>query len=135
LDGGAGAFALEVGAAVSSVTQLSRAEVMTLLYDKVTQIREEAEQIEDEPKPAKLGEYKARLKRIVIEAKRAASLIETHERTWKEGHCLYCGETYEAHMEVHPPLLPGEPRVKGKRPGAPARAVQCPAPIFRIGGD
>jgi len=101
---------------MSAVTQLSRAEVMTLLYDKVMLIRGEAEEIEDEPKPAKISEYKARLKRIMVEAKRAASLIDTYERTWKVGHCLHCGETYDDHAEFHQvgPLPPGAPRVKPK---------------------
>lgn len=37
------------------------------------------------------------LKRIAIEAKRAASLIETHTHVAKAGHCIHCGKMYDEH--------------------------------------
>jgi hypothetical protein len=83
------------------VTHLSRQELMSLLYDKLQTIRDEADEIVDPDvrEPRHLPSAKLRLKRIAVEARRAASLIETYEIVSKAGHCLHCGKTYEEHEE------------------------------------
>lgn len=85
----------------SKVTHLSRSELMTLLYDKLHTIREEADTLldPDAAKPSDLSHAMTRLKRISLEAKRAADLINTHEVCSKTGHCWHCGKTYEEHQE------------------------------------
>lgn len=81
-------------------THLSRSEVLELVYGKLQTIREEAERVDaDESRPTQrdlLGLIKS-FRRIAIEAKRAASLIETHTHVAKAGHCVFCGKTYEEH--------------------------------------
>ncbi len=81
-------------------THLSRSEVLELIYGKLQLIREEAESIDGEDsRPTErdlLGLIKS-FRRIAIEAKRAASLIETHTHVAKGGHCIHCGKTYEEH--------------------------------------
>ncbi len=83
------------------VTHLSRSELMTLLYDKLHTIREEADTIldPDADKPGDLSHAMTRLKRISLEAKRAADLINTHEVCSKTGHCWHCGKSYDEHQE------------------------------------
>lgn len=96
-------------------TQLSRQEVMSLVFEKLMLIQGEVEEAENEhEKGIKLiGNIKNRLKRIVVEARRAASLIETHERHWTVGHCLHCGLTYQEHDDEAARLAPGV-RVRAK---------------------
>lgn len=83
------------------VTQLSRSEVMSLLYDKLTTIRDECDVLIDPDANdwRDLPQAKERLKRIALEARRAAALIDTHEICSKAGHCLHCGKAYEEHDE------------------------------------
>lgn len=103
------------------ITQLSRKELMTLLYDKLETIREEASELMDPDAevPADLSHAMMRLKRIAIEAKRAASLIDTYEVCSRAGHCSFCGKTYEEHLDQRPP---GE-RVRLKHPPDEPRCV------------
>lgn len=109
-----------------AVTQLSRSEVMTLLYDKVHLIRSEAEEIEGEGEVRlNLTDAKKRLKRIAVEAKRCASLIETYQAVATAGHCLHCGKPYSEHHELSAPLPEGAPRVRVK--GDDPNAVACRA--------
>jgi hypothetical protein len=96
---------------------LSRSELTQLVYDKLQIIGGEVEEInQDEHKatPARLADMKARLRRIGIEAKRAASLIETHEPLASAGHCLHCGKTYAEHDDEPRPRAPGESLVRAK---------------------
>jgi hypothetical protein len=98
-------------------THLSRNEVTVLLYDKLLLIEAEAgeaQQHEGKWTAAHLADTKARLKRIAVEARRAASLIETHEACAKAGHCLHCGKTYGEHEELPGPLPEGV-RVRPKQ--------------------
>jgi len=107
-------------------THLSRGEVMTLLYDKLHLIQGECEAYcgEDADLNArKLADVKKRLKRIAVEARRAASLIETYEHIAKAGHCLHCGQTYEEHSPTETPLPDGAPRVRVK--GAEPEQPRC----------
>ena len=103
------------------VTQLSRSEVMTLLYDKLNTIREEADTILDPEaqKPGDLSHAGKRIRRIAIEAKRAAALIDTYEICSKAGHCTHCGKTYDEHLEERPPHESGAPLVRAKDRAAP----------------
>jgi hypothetical protein len=98
-------------------THLSRSEVMTLLFDKLSIISGEcSEYVHDGDIAARnLPDLKLRLRRIALEAKRAASLIETYEHAAKAGHCLHCGKTYEEHDDkLAQPLPEGSPRVRAK---------------------
>jgi len=110
------------------VTHLSRSELMQLLYDKASLIRSEAEDIDSESESRlSLADARKRMKRIGIEAKRCAALIESYEMVAKSGHCLHCGKPYSEHHDLTPPLPPGEPRVrfKGEAPAEPqCRALQ-----------
>lgn len=94
------------------ITHLSRSEVTTLMFDKVQLIIAEASNIEGDDGRLNLTDAKKRLKRIAIEAKRAAALLETHERVWKSGHCLHCAKPYADHLDEKPPLEPGQVRAK-----------------------
>jgi hypothetical protein len=79
---------------------LSRSEVLELVYGKLMVIREEAESIEGEdsrPTERDLLDLIKSFRRIAVEAKRAASLIETHTHVAKAGHCVHCGKTYAEH--------------------------------------
>jgi hypothetical protein len=107
---------------------LSRSELTQLVYDKLQIIGGEVEEIQqDEHKatPARLADMKARLRRIGIEAKRAASLIETHEPLAKAGHCLHCGKPYAEHDDEPRPRAPDEPRIRVK--GDPEAPPRCRA--------
>lgn len=88
---------------MAGFTHLSRSEVAMLLFDKVSLIEAEAKEIdsgfEGKLSLEKMADAKRRLKRIVIEARRAASLIETYQDVAKAGHCLYCGKTYAEHED------------------------------------
>lgn len=100
---------------MAGVTQLSRAEVMSLLFDKLSLIRDEADVMQDgEIKPRDFPDVTKRFKRIAVEARRAASLLETYERVAKSGHCLHCGKTYAEHAEA-PLRLEDEVRVRAKK--------------------
>ncbi len=111
-------------------THLSGSELATLVFDKLHTIIGECEEIDREeykPTGSKLADIKARLKRIAVEARRAASFIETYERVAKAGHCLHCGKTYAEHLAVPKPLPPGVPkaRFKGDEDAPPrCRALQ-----------
>jgi hypothetical protein len=111
-------------------THLSRSELTSLLFDKLHVIVGECEEVDKEhykASNAQLADTKARLKRIAVEARRAASLIETHERVAKAGHCLHCGKKYEEHLVAPESLPPGAPRVrlKGEEDPPPmCRALQ-----------
>jgi hypothetical protein len=94
------------------ITQLSRAEVTALMFDKVQLILTEAQEVEGDHGRIDLKDALRRLKRIAIEARRAAALLETHERTWTAGHCLHCGHPYAAHLDDRPPLEAGQVRAK-----------------------
>ncbi len=79
---------------------LSRSEVLELVFGKLQLIREECESIDsDDARPTQrdlLGLIKS-FRRIAIEAKRAASLIETHTHVATAGHCIHCGKSYAEH--------------------------------------
>ncbi len=79
---------------------LSRSEVLELVYGKLQVIEGECSEIQDREAHARYDNLPAlqqRLKRIAIEAKRCASLIETHTRVATAGHCIHCGKTYAEH--------------------------------------
>lgn len=79
---------------------LSRSEVLELVYGKLMVIEGECQEMAEREEYARhdqLEDVQRRLKRIAIEAKRAASLIETHTRVAKAGHCIHCGKTYAEH--------------------------------------
>lgn len=98
-----------------ATTQLSRAEVTSLLFDKLTFIRDEADFMSDgEIKSRDFPDVTKRFKRIAIEARRAAALLETYQRVAKAGHCLHCGKTYAEHEE-NPLRLEDEVRVRTKK--------------------
>lgn len=81
-------------------THLSRSEVLELVFGKLLVIREECERIDHEdsrPTERDLLDIIKSLRRIALESKRAASLIETHCHVAKSGHCVHCGKTYEEH--------------------------------------
>jgi hypothetical protein len=84
----------------TKLVHLSRSEVLELIFGKLTLIREECESIDSEDsRPTErdlLGLIKS-FRRIAVEAKRAASLIETHTHVAKAGHCIHCGKTYSEH--------------------------------------
>ena len=92
------------------VTYLSRSALMSLLFDKLSTIRDEADEMinPDASDPRDLPQAKQRLKRIALEARRAAALIETNEIAAKSGHCLHCGKTYEEHLDERPKRTEGE---------------------------
>lgn len=82
---------------------LSRSEVLELVFGKLMLIEQEAQSAaEKERQDGKftlhdLQNAQRCLKRIATEAKRAASIIETHTHVAKAGHCVHCGKTYEDH--------------------------------------
>lgn len=79
---------------------LSRSEVLELVFGKLQLIREECERIDREdsrPTERDLLDIIKSFRRIALESKRAASLIETHTHVAKGGHCIHCGKTYEEH--------------------------------------
>ena len=81
-------------------THLSRSEVLELVYGKLMVIREEAERVDadgERPTQRDLLDLIRAFRRIVVEAKRAASLIETHTHVATAGHCIHCGKTYADH--------------------------------------
>jgi hypothetical protein len=85
----------------AKLVHLSRSEVLELVFGKLHLIEAECQEMTDEDavawRPAKLADVQRRLKRIALEAKRAASIIETHTHAAKGGHCVYCGLSYEEH--------------------------------------
>ena len=116
---------------VRKPTQLSRSEVDLLVFDKLELIKSECEELEHW-KDGKLGgeditAIRKHLARIQVEAKRAASLIESYGLVSKSGHCLHCGKTYAEHEDLHPAhvRMQDEPRVKPNDPNASrCRALQ-----------
>jgi hypothetical protein len=84
----------------AKLVHLSRSEVLELVYGKLIVIREECESIDREdsrPTHRDLLDLIKSFRRIAVEAKRAASLIETHTHVAKAGHCSHCGKTYAEH--------------------------------------
>lgn len=82
------------------LVHLSRSEVLELVYGKLHLIQGECEEVtreESRPTQRELLDILRRFKRIAIEARRAASLIETHTHVASAGHCTHCGKTYEEH--------------------------------------
>lgn len=115
---------------MTTETHLTRAEIMTLVYDKLQIISAEMDAAQDgEDNPARFRSLKPRLKRVVVEARRAASLIETYERHWTAGHCLHCGKSYQEHDEqrAQEPLEASvRVRIKGEESGPPrCRALRA----------
>lgn len=87
-------------------THLSRSEVLELVFGKITMIESECQAAADREEAVghggdrtlkELQDVQRRLKRIAIEARRAASLIETHTHVAMAGHCVHCGKTYAEH--------------------------------------
>lgn len=82
---------------------LSRSEVLELVFGKINLIEQECESASE--KEHREGGFTLKdltdaqrcLKRIAIEARRAASIIETHAHVAQAGHCIHCGKTYEEH--------------------------------------
>lgn len=85
------------------LVHLSRSEVLELVFGKLNLIESEAqsaaekERLDGEFTLHDLKNAQRCLKRIAIEAKRAASLIETHTQVATAGHCVHCGKTYAEH--------------------------------------
>ncbi len=104
-------------------THLSRSEVLELVFGKLQLIQQEAEECTDRENGkvtmAELAAIQRRLMRCALEAKRAASLIETHTHVVKAGHCVHCGKTYEEHAADDMPREGVMPRVHSRATDRP----------------
>lgn len=98
---------------------VSRAELMTLLYDKLGLIQSEIEEAQAAGEHGysgrRLSDLKKRLTRIAVEAKRSQSLIDSYEAHWMEGRCMHCDRPFSEHSEYGlKPELGAGPRVRVK---------------------
>lgn len=99
---------------------LSRQELLTLIFDKLENMRAELEHMDGE---SKLTPIRKRTAVVAAEALRIQRLIEEHAAIADFGHCVYCGKTIDEHVDAMTDPLPPDAKVSPK--GEAERPPSC----------